>query len=157
MIRDLIHQLKTGLRNLIMEILGIFKNPFGFIGKLFSPKEEEIEIPEAWKNPDGIITEEPSISVTPVAIEPSIVFEEPMKPGFKIKSPPWFLKSKRVLAFILFIGCCISAIGLIFTFPTGLIFVIPTGIINLDYLLKTQSKTNRMRWYILDDVEELEE
>lgn len=157
MIRDLIHQLKSGIINLIIEILGLFKRPFEYIGKLFSPKEEEIEIPEEWRNPGGIITEEPAISVTPVLVEPSIVFEEPMKTGFRIRPPSWFLKSKRVLAFILFIGCCISAIGLIFTFPTGLIFVIPTGIINLDYLLKTQSKTNRMRWYILDDVEELEE
>lgn len=155
-IRGLIQQLKTGLRNLIIEILGIFKTPFQYIRKLFSPKEEEIEIPEEWKNPEAVIEEAP-VSVTPVAVEPLIVFKEPMKTRFRIRAPSWFLKSKRLLALFLLIGCCISAVGLVFTFPIGLVFVIPTAIINLDYLLKTQSKVDRMLWYMLPDLEEVEE
>ncbi len=155
-VRDLIHQLKTGLRNLIMEIWLLFKKPYLFIRDLISPREKEIEIPEAWKNPNVEVITNP-VPLTPVAVEPSIVFKEPVRGRFGIKMPPWFLKTKRMLAFVLLIGSCISMIGLIYTFPVGLLFAIPTTIIILDYLIKTRPKTSRMRWYILTDLEEEEE
>jgi len=156
-IRDLINQLKTGLRNLILEIWLLLKKPYLFIRGLLSPREEEVEIPEAWKNPEGITNPVPlPVPPTPVAVEPSIVFKEPTRPRFDIRMPPWFLKTKRMLAFVLLIGSCVSIIGLILTFPVGLVFTIPTAIIILDYLIKTRPKTSRMRWYILPDLEEEE-
>lgn len=154
-IRDLIHQLKTGLLNLIMEIWGLLKRPYLYISELISPREKEIEIPEAWKNPSTEVAINPVLP-TPVAIEPTIVFKEPIRTRFDMRMPPWFLKTKRILAFVLLIGTCISMVGLIFTFPVGLLFTIPTAIIILDYLIKTQSSVSMMRWYILTDLEEKE-
>ena len=154
-IRDIIQQMKTGIRNLIMEIWVLLKKPYLFIRGLLSPQEEEIEIPEAWKNPSTEVAINP-VSPTPVAVEPSIVFKESIRTRFDVRMPPWFLKAKRILAFVLLIGSCISMVGLIFTFPVGLLFTIPTAIIILDYLIKTQSKTSRMCWYMLRDLEEEE-
>lgn len=155
-IRDLINQLKTGLRNLILEIWILLKKPYLFIRGLLSPREKEIEIPEAWKNPGTEVAINP-VPPTPVAVEPSIVFKESVRGRFDIRMPPWFLKTKRMLAFVLLIGSCVSVVGLIFTFPVGLLFTIPTVIVILDYLIKTRPKTSRMRWYILTDLEEEEE
>jgi len=90
-----------------------------------------------------------------VAVEPSIVFEESIKPGFNFKSPTWFLKIKRVTALLIFVGCSITVINLVTGFRWGLLFVVPTAIINLDYLFKTQPKTSKYAMHILDDVEEL--
>ncbi len=154
--RGLLTQLRTGLRNLVSEILAFLRKPSQVIRGLLAPREKEDEIPEAWLHPETEEEETPDIPSPLVAIEPSIVFEGSLKKRFKLKSPSWLMKGKRILAFMLFLGCIVSIIGLVFTFPLGLIFVIPTLIINLDYLLKTQPKTNRMRWYMLKDVEDVE-
>lgn len=120
--------------------------------KFVEGKEEEAQIPEEWKNPpDTTIESNP----TPVAVEPSIVFEPPEVkkpsriPGLKIPG----LKIKRIMAFFLFIASILASVEYIISFPLGLVFFIPAAIIFLDYLFKTQPK-NLPKWYVLDDVEE---
>ena len=155
-IRDLIQQMKTGIRNLIMEIWVLLKKPYLFIRGLISPQEEEIEIPESWKNPGTEIVINP-VPPIPIAVEPSIVFKEPTKGKFDVRMPPWFSKTKQMLAGLLLVGCCISMFGLIFAFPVGLIFVVPTTCIILDYLIKIRPRTSRASWYMLRDLEEEKE
>jgi len=156
-IRDLIHQMKTGIRNLLMEIWVLLKKPYLFVRDLLSPPEKEIEIPESWKNPNPGVVTTPPVPSTPVAVKPSIVFKEPTKGRFDVRMPPWFLKTKRTLAGLLLVGCCISMVGLIFAFHVGLVFVIPTTIIIVDYLIKIRPKASTVSWYMLRDLEEEEE
>lgn len=115
--------------------------------KFVEGKEEETQIPEEWKNPPSATTES---NPTPVAVEPSIVFE-PSKTKKPSRIPG--LKIKRIMAFFLLIASILASVEYIISFPLGLVFFIPAAIIFLDYLFKTQPK-NLPKWYVLDDVEE---
>ncbi len=153
-IRGLIQQMKVGIRNLILEVKAVFKSLLSFIAGIGTPREKEVEIPEAWRNPSTeVVIANPAPSIQ-IAVEPSIVFKDTLKTRFGIRSPLWFLKAKRTVAFLLLVGSCVSIIGLLFTFPAGLFFTVPTAIINLDYLIKTRAKNNMMRLHILPDLEE---
>lgn len=153
-ISDLVKQLRMGIRNLFLLVLGFFKIPRQLFNKTFAPRVEEDEIPESWLKPESVESVELISQITPVAVEPSIVFEEPTAKIFTVKSFPWVIKVKRLLAFFVFFGCLISTFGLVTTFPLGLAFVIPTAVINLDYLLKTQPKKTKYAMHILDDMED---
>ena len=126
-----------------------------FIDKLAKPQEEELEIPESWKNSEVEEAVEPVSTLNPIAVDPLIVFRDESKNGLRTITPLWYMKLKRVTAFLLFLGCIISIINLVTSFPAGLFFVVPTMIINLDYLMKTQPKTTKYAMHILDNVEEL--
>ncbi len=152
--QDLFAKLKTRIKNLVSVVLGVLKNSRSFLDNRLSPRVEEDEIPESWLNP-GAVSLDAISPMTPVAVEPSIAYDVPMKNVFRIMIPSGFMKLKRLTAFFLFLGCLVSSIGLIGNFPAGLLFVVPTTIINLDYLIKTQPKTTKYATHILDDVEGL--
>ena len=148
-------QMKTGLRNLIEEIRTSVIDLKTSVGNIGTKKDEEDLIPEHWKNPDAL----PPIKepISPVAVEPTIIYELPTKPRLRLYQPTWFIKIKRIVVFIILIGSCLSSIGLVLTFPFGLILTIPTAFINFDYLLKTQPKSPTMRWDLLPNIEKEDE
>ena len=147
--------MKTGLRNLIAEIRTSVKDLKASVGNIGKKKNEEDLIPDHWKTPDTMPTiKEP---IAPVAVEPTIIYEFPVKSRLRLYQPTWFIKVKRIVLFLILIGSCLSSIGLVITFPFGLILTIPTALINFDYLLKTQPKSPTMRWDLLSDIEKADE
>lgn len=143
------------LQNIVEGLWNVRKNPPIFLVKLrdaITKKEKEIEIPEEWLNPDAVVQSNP-IS-TPVAVEPSIVFESPPKYRFAL-SVPWLFGVKRVVAFVLLVTCLVSMYWTARSFPFGLLLTGPSSFIFLDYLMKTRPKKRRLKWYILDDMEDV--
>ena len=143
-------------RNLISGIKHSFRKLVTSVKDMGSPKLKEVPIPEHWIDPTITTTLPPVEPTVPVAIEPSIIYEQPIKPGIHLYQPTWFIKVKRIVVFIILIGACASSIGLLSTSPFGLVFTIPTVLLNLDYLLKTQPRSPTMRWDILPDIEKEE-
>ena len=135
----------NGLWKSIKKLLFIITKLWNNIVK----KEKEIEIPEEWLNPSTDVVPKP----TPVAVEPTIVFEEFEKHGLAL-NVPWLFGAKRILAFILMIICMASMYWTARSFPSGLLFTGPSVFISLDYLIKTRSKKKKARWYMLQDLEE---
>ena len=154
--QDLSSQIKTGMQNFIDEVQTTIKKLKTSISSMGSQKLKEVPIPEEWKDPDAITMLVPE-HVAPVAVEPTIIYEQTTKPGLQLIQPGWFIKIKRIVVFVIMIATGISSIGLILTFPFGLIFTVPTFFINFDYLLKTRPKSPIMRWDILPDIEKEEE
>jgi len=110
---------------------------------------EEIEIPREWINPEMDTIKNSSS----VAVEPIIVFEEPVKHRFSL-SMPFMLGLKRLLAFILLVACLGSIYWTGRSYPRGLVLTVPSVCIFLDYLMKTHPTEKKVKWYILPDIEE---
>jgi len=150
-----ISQMKTGVQNFVSEVKLIIERTKIFIGDIRTPKIKEVAIPEHWKDPSAVVPVQGPTA--PVAVEPTIVYEQLRKPKLQIAQPKWFIKVKRIVVFVILLGTCASSIGLILTFPPGLLFTLPTLYIAFDYLVKTQPKAPTMRWDILPDIEKEDE
>jgi len=141
------------------DVLDYYKKLLGL-----TPKEEEEEIPEHWRNIDS----EEDISMPPYLFEPELgevkqkavtptpVFKERKKRSFIFPSLgiPW-LKLKQVTAVLLLIVNLITLSGYLVntSYILAALYYIPSTIISLDYLVKTR-KLQEPKWYILEDVEE---
>ena len=140
-----IQSIVNGLWNSIKKLLLILTKLWNNIIK----KEKEIKIPEEWLNPSTEVTSNPA----PVAVEPTIVFEEFKKRGFAL-NVPWLIGAKRILAFILMITCVVSMYWTARSFPFGLLLTGPSVFIFFDYLVKTRPTKKKAKWYVLQDLEE---
>jgi len=119
---------------------------------IVTKREKPIEIPEEWINPSTDVTDITSVS-TPVAVEPTIVFEDPSKRKFAL-SIPWVFGMKRILAFLLLISTLMSMYLAIISYPLALIPICPSIFIFIDYLMLTRPTEKKVKWYILQNLEE---
>jgi len=139
--QSIVNGLWKSIKKLLLSLTKLWNN--------IVKKEKEIEIPKEWLSPSTDVVPNPA----PVAVKPTIVFEEFEKHGLAL-TMPWLIGAKRILAFILMIICIASMYWTARSFPYGLLFTGPSVFISLDYLIKTRSKKKKAKWYMLQDLEE---
>lgn len=130
-------------------------NPLKRFTELFKKKEEEDEIPEAWKQEQ----EEPMETIEPLEEE-----ESPSKIRKVFNAVPHFPQShaklrvpgigrvKRLLAFVLLVLNLV--VGFFGFNPISMAFYVLTALVLLDYLFKTRPKKEDVEWWVVPKIDE---